>query len=161
MASFAYTKYLQQLQASTFAVPIGSWVSFNLALVFNTYIPAKNTDQTLADIGGGNIAADGMTGTFPQFAVSLNGTGAGAAEVGLRETSLITNKWGAVALAATPVNALVLYAVLNMVGPVTLLIAYFDNWGGLGFTPNGTDVTLNSFPTPDLSGGVNLLRLTN
>jgi hypothetical protein len=161
MASFAYTKYLQQLQAGTFSVPIGSWVSFNLALVLNTYTPAKNTDQTLADIGGGNIAADGMTGTFPQFAVSLNGSGAGAAEIGLRETSLITNKWAAVPLAAHPVNALVLYGLLNVVGPVTLLIAYFDNWGGLGFTPNGTDVTLNSFPTPDLSGGVNLLRLTN
>lgn len=160
MASFIYTKYLQQLQAQSFPVALGSWVSFNLALVFNTYTPAKNTDQTLTDIGGGNIAADGKSGTFPQFTVVSNGTGAGAAEVGLRETTLTSNKWAAVPLAANPVNALVLYGLLDL-GPTTLLIAYFDNWGGLGFTPNGTDVTLNSFPTPDLSGGVNLMRLTN
>lgn len=159
MASFAYTKYLQQLQAGTFPVAIGSWLSFNLALVLNTYTPAKNADQTLADIGSGNIAADGMTGTFPQFAVLLNGTGAGAAETGLRSSTVTSNIWGSVALAANPVNALVLYGVLS--AGVTLLIAYYDNWGGLGFTPNGTNVTLNSFPTPDVSGGVNLLRLNN
>jgi hypothetical protein len=160
MASFVYTKFLQQLQAQSFPVAIGSWVSFNLALVLNTYTPAKNTDQTLTDIGSGNIAADGMTGTFPTFTVAFNGTGAGAAEIGLRETVLSTNKWASVPAAAHAVNALVLYGLLDN-APTTLLIAYYDNWGGLGFTPNGTDVTLNSFPTPDLTGGVNLLRITN
>jgi hypothetical protein len=160
MASFAYTKYLQQLQAGTFPVPIGSWVSFNLALILDTYTPAKNTDQTLTSIGAGNIAADGKTGTFPQFSVGLNGTGAGAAEIGLRSGTVVSNIWAAVAASAHTVNAVVLYGLLDL-APTTLLIAYFDNWGGLGFTPNGTDVTLNSFPTPDVSGGVNLLRLTN
>lgn len=160
MASFAYTKYLQQVQAGTLAVPISSWISLNLALVLSTYAPAKNTDTTLADIPSPSIAADGMTGTFPTFTWAVNGTGAGAAETGIRTVALLTNKWAAVALAASPVNALVLYAVTD-VGLDTLLLAYFDNWGGLGFTPNGTDVTLNSFPTPDVSGGVNLLRLTN
>jgi hypothetical protein len=160
MASFIYTKYLQQLQAQNFSVPLGSWVSFNLALILDTYTPNKNADQTLTDIGAGNIAADGKTGTFPQFTVVSNGTGSGAAEIGLRESAISTNVWASVAASSHTVNALVLYGLLDNT-PTTLLIAYFDNWGGLGFTPNGTNVTLNSFPTPDLTGGVNLMRLTN
>ena len=128
MASFVYTQYLKQLQAGSFAVPIGSWLSYHLALVLNTYVPNKNSDTVFSDIPGGDVAADGKTGTFPTFTVALNGTGSGVNEIGLRESGISSNIWAAVPSAANPVNALVLYAIEDV--SHTILIAYFDNWGG-------------------------------
>ncbi len=154
--SFVYEQFLRA-QVAGFSVAPGSWLSFNVALVNVGYVPDQVNDTHLSDIPSGDIAADGMTGTFPTFTFNFNGSGA-APEAGIRITSIVTNKWVAVPSGAA-VNALVLYAILS--AGVTALIAYYDNWSGLPFVPNGTDITLVSFPTPLETNGVNTFRTVN
>lgn len=150
--SFVYEQFLRK-QYAGFAVDPGSWLSLNLALVTTGYVPSQANDTNLASIGAGNLAADGHTGTFPTFTVTFNGSGA-LPEAGI-ELALLTNSWGAIASGAN-VNAAVLYAILS--AGVQVLIAYFDDWNGLPFTPNGSVVTIASLPTPFQTNGVNMVR---
>lgn len=150
--STVYTQFLRK-QYAGFAVDPGSWLSLNMALVNVGYVPDFLTDADLSDIGSGNIAADGMTGTFPTFTVTFNGAGA-SPEAGI-ELTILTDVWAAVPPGAN-VNAVVLYAIIS--AGVQVLIAYYNNWGGLPFTPNGTDITLVSLPNPLQANGVNLVR---
>lgn len=153
--STVYTPYLQGLQLG-FAVDPSAWLSFNMALVNTGYTPDFLTDTDLASIGGGNIAADGMTGVFPTFTFTLNGGGA-SPEAGI-ELAILTDVWALVPSGPT-VNAVVLYAIPSL--GVQILIAYYDDWGGLPFTPNGTNITLVSLPTPLEANGVNLVRMAS
>jgi hypothetical protein len=150
--SQAYEQFLRK-QYAGFAVDPGSWLSVNLALATVGYVPDFSTDVNLASIGAGNLAADGMTGTFPTFTLNFNGTGA-APEAGIRLT-LLTGSWGAIA-AGPDVNAAVLYAILAAGDQV--LLAYYNDWTGLPFTPNGSVVSISSLPTPLQANGVNMLR---
>ena len=152
MASFVYEQFLRK-QYAGFAVDPGSWLSINFALVNTGYTPDQSTDAALTDIPSGAIAADGKTGTFPTFTITFNGSGA-APEAGI-ELTILTGVWGAVP-SGVNVNAVVMYAILS--AGVTVLIAYFDDWAGLPFTPNGTNVTLDSLPTPLQTNGVNTVR---
>jgi hypothetical protein len=151
--AFIYTQFLRS-QYAGFSVDPGSWLSLNLALVNTNYTPVQATDAQLSDIPGPGLTADGHTGTFPTFTVTFNGSGA-APEAGI-ELAILTNSWGVIA-AGAEVNAVVLYAILSA-GPVTALIAYYDDWGGLPFVPNGTVITLASLPTPLQTNGVNMVR---
>lgn len=151
--SFVYEQFLRG-QYGGFAVAPSGWLSLNLALVNVGYVPNQSADTTLADIPGGALAADGHTGVFPTFVVTFNGSGV-TPEAGI-ELAILTNKWAAVP-AGAEVNAVVLYAILAA-GPVTRLIAYYDDWAGLPFIPNGTDITLVSLPTPLQANGVNTVR---
>lgn len=152
MADFVYDQFLRS-QYAGFSVDPGSWLSLNMALVNVGYIPNPLTDTHLSDIPGGDIAHDGMTGTFPTFTVTFNGSGA-TPEAGI-ELAILTGIWGLVPSGAD-VNAVVLYAILS--AGVTALIAYYSDWSGLPFSPNGTNVTLASLPTPLQANGVNLVR---
>jgi hypothetical protein len=154
MAAFVYESFLQK-QYLGFSTALPSWASFNLALVTAAYTPNQATDATIADIPGGAFAADGHTGTFPTFTPQINGSGA-APEAGIRLT-LVTNSWGSIG-AGPNVIAAVLYGFIS--GLTSQLIAYYDNWTGLPFTPNGTPVTIVSLPTPLQSNGVNMIRTT-
>lgn len=151
MADFVYTQFLRK-QYAGFTVDPPSWVSLNMALVTAGYTPDQATDTDLASIGAGNIAADGMTGTFPTFTVTFNGSGA-SPEAGI-ELTLLTNVWDSVA-SGPNVVAVVLYALLAAGNEV--LIAYYDDWTGLPFTPNGTNVTLVSLPNPLQANGCNVV----
>lgn len=155
MASFIYEQFLRKQYSGAFSDPIQNISAFHLALVFNTYVPAPATDAFLSDIPGGDIAADGKTGTFPTFTFTINGSGA-APEAGYKLV-IATSIWGTVAPSgSTPVNAVVLYATLPT-GPTFNLVAYYDNWSGLPFVPNNTNVTLVSLPTPLQANGVNMV----
>lgn len=151
--SFVYTQFLRAQNAGLLGLP-GTWLSFNLALVTAAYTPDRALDTTFADIPGGAIAADGMTGTFPTFTIDFNGSGA-TPEAGIRLV-LTSNSWGAVA-AGAPVVAAVLYAIVSA-GPTTGLVAYYDAWGGLPFTPDGSVINILSLPTPLQASGVNMVR---
>jgi hypothetical protein len=153
--SFVYTAFLQGLEEG-FTVAPADWVSFNMALVNTGYTPDAATDTDLASIGSPNIAADGKTGTFPAFAVTLNGSGA-APEAGI-ELQILDDVWASVPAGAN-VNAVVLYGIPS--SGVQVLVAYYNNWAGLPFTPNGTDITLVSLPTPLQANGVNLIRIAS
>lgn len=150
--STVYEAFLQG-QYSGFLADMSAWLSFNMALVNTGYTPDFATDTDLASIGAGNIAADGMTGVFPTFTVTLNGSGA-LPEAGI-ELAILTDIWAAVPSGAN-VNAVVLYGIPTAGHQV--LVAYYDDWGGLPFTPNGTNITLVSLPTPLQANGVNLVR---
>lgn len=153
--SFVYTPFLQGLELG-FTVDPSLWLSFNMALVNTGYTPNAATDTDLASIGSGNTAADGKTGTFPTFTVTLNGSGA-APEAGI-ELAILTDTWASVPSGAN-VNAVVLYGIPSV--GVQVLVAYYNNWAGLPFTPNGTDITLVSLPTPLQTNGVNLIRIAS
>jgi hypothetical protein len=153
MSAFVYEQFLRK-QYAGFAVDPASWVSINFALVNTAYTPNPATDAALSDIPGGALASDGMTGTVPTFTITLNGAGA-TPEAGI-ELAIVTDKWAAVPSGAN-VIAVVAYAILKTSPLDTVLIAYFDDWAGLPFTPNGTDVTLVSLPTPLQANGVNLV----
>jgi len=153
--SFVYEQFLRA-QVAGFSVAPGAWLSINAALVNVGYVPDQVNDTHLSDIPGGDIAADGMTGTFPTFSISFNGSGA-TPEAGIR-LGILTGVWAAVPSGAN-VNAIVLYAILS--AGVTALIEYWDNFAGLPFTPNGTNITLVSLPTPLETNGVNTFRTVN
>jgi hypothetical protein len=153
--SFVYTAFLQGLQLG-FSVAPSSWLSFNLALVNTGYVPDAATDTDLASIGAGNIAADGKTGTFPTFTVTLNGSGA-SPEAGIK-LAILTDVWASVPAGAN-VNAVVLYGIPS--SGVQVLVAYYNTWTGLPFTPNGTSITLVSLPTPLETNGVNMIRIAS
>ena len=155
MADFVYEQFLRK-QYAGFTVDPASWLSFNVALVNVGYTPDQLTDTDLASIGSGNIAADGMTGTFPTFTVTLNGSGS-TPDAG-SERAILTGVWAAVPAGAN-VDAVVLYAIPS--SGVQILIAYYDDWAGLPFTPNGTDITLSSLPTPLQADGCNLVITSN
>jgi hypothetical protein len=150
--AFIYEQFLRS-QYAGFSVAPGSWVSLNLALVNTNYTPDAATDTHLSDIPGGGITADGHTGTFPTFTLTFNGSGA-APEAGI-QLAILTNSWGVIG-AGAEVDAVVLYAILSA-GPVTALVAYYDDWGGLPFVPNGTPIMLASLPTPLQMNGVNMV----
>jgi hypothetical protein len=142
--SFVYDSYVQGIEKG-FATAPSAWTSINLALVTGGYVPDQAADKTFAAAIGSNFANNGlvapvMTPTFAGNGINLAITAA--------------NKWLAVA-AGPAVNAVVMYGVF---GGTTQLICYFDDWGGLPFTPNGTDVTLNSMPTA-LGTGENTFRI--
>ena len=128
-----------------FATAPSAWTSINLALVIAAYVPNKATDKTFALAIGANFADNGLVA--PVMTPSFAGNG-----INLAIT--VSNKWLAVA-AGPAVNAVVMYGVF---GGTTQLICYFDDWGGLPFTPDGSDVTLTSMPTA-LGTGENTFRI--
>lgn len=157
MASFVYFAYIQGLQAG-FANPPSAWSNFFLALVEGSYVPDQATDAVLGDIPGGSIAADGKTGTFPVLTVAFAPTTPSSIDVAGLKAAIAAapnDRWGAVP-AGPDVVACVLY---GNDGGTFRLIAYYDDWSGLPFTPDGSDVPLVSLPTPLAAGGDNLVLM--
>lgn len=163
MASFVYWKYIQKSVAGAYAVAPSAWGAFYLALVTGAYSPNQATDSVLGDIPGGAIAADGKTGTFPVLTlVALVPTTPAANDVAGIKLSLAAapnNVWGAVPAGAAVTRAILYGAEVVGVGPYNLVAAY-DDWAGLPFTPDGTDVPLVSLPTPLAAGGDNMIRVS-
>lgn len=142
--SFVYDSYIQGA-VKGFPTAPSAWTSINLALVTAGYVPDQANDKTFAAAIGANFADNGlvapvMTPTFAGNGINLAITAA--------------NKWLAVA-AGPAVVAVVMYGVF---GATTQLICYFDDWGGLPVTPDGSNITLNSMPTA-LGTGENTFRI--
>lgn len=164
MSSFIYRAYPASLPAGPSFQRGALWFSYNLALVTSDYTPDPDNDRFLSDIPSGAIAANGNTGTFPVLTMDWGpGTDLGNLDVsGLRAALAFPGqKWGTVPVPAAPVVAVVFYGIVLNFPFTTALIAYYDDWTGLPFMPDGTDVPLNALPVSSLDPlGDNMVALS-
>lgn len=151
--SFVYDFYAGRVNAGTTPQP-SAWAKYGFALMNDFYGPNQGSDRFISDIvGSGGIADLGDVEPGP-LVRTFAGTGLHIALTGGHSS------WLAVA-AGEPIIAVLLWGQ-ETVNPLSnkVLIAYFDDWGGLGFTPDGTDVTLASLPV-NLGTGENVYRISN
>lgn len=139
MASFVYSNYVERNTSGWHTKPT-SWTNrFVAALVGPAYVPSQFGDLHFSDIPGGAVVSAGLVNS-PTFALVDT-------ELTYR-VSINTGIWSGIA-AAINVQAIVFYAVTGDIFDGNPLIAYVDNYAGLPFVTDGTDVTLVSLPNLD------------
>jgi hypothetical protein len=133
-----------------------TWFKFGLALCNQFYFPQSN-DRFIGDIiGSGGISDLGDVEPGPVVR-TFAGNGITIALTPGHDSWLAVPDPGG----GAQINAVLLWAQLT-VNPFSskILIAYFDDFGGLPFTADGTDVQLASLPVA-LMTGENVYRISN